>query len=183
MKHIKQDMEKLRRGASEGEDAYLSLDKKEFRMTEFGAMMVNIIMEWDQVMHDYYGGLAARETNPEVEKKFIQCLAQWEVCQIVMRQFYGIEYHFTRTDEYFGICTEDESDWLVKVYRPDESRVVVPQKVTRKGIKVDGQEYWNSELELRFLGREVNVEFTPCEILVKDIAGEIITTFDRTITN
>lgn len=134
VKHIKQDMEELRRGASEGEDAYLSLDKKEFRMTEFGAMMVNIIMEWDQVMHDYYGGLVAWENNPEVEKKFIQCLAQWEVCQVVMRQFYGIEYHFTRTDEYFGICTEDGCDWLVKVDRKPESLFKYKKAINRYGI-------------------------------------------------
>ena len=34
-----------------------------------------------------------------------------------MRQFYNIEYHFSRTDEYFGVCTEDETDWLFKVER------------------------------------------------------------------
>lgn len=27
-------------------------------------------------------------------------------------KFYGIEFFFTRTDEYFGIVTEDEADWL-----------------------------------------------------------------------
>lgn len=33
------------------------------------------------------------------------------------QEFYKIEYHFSRTDEYFGVCTEDESDWLFRVER------------------------------------------------------------------
>jgi len=36
---------------------------------------------------------------------------------MVIKQFYGIEYDFTRTDEYFGIVTEDETDWLFKIER------------------------------------------------------------------
>lgn len=46
-----------------------------------------------------------------------RCQAQWEVYKMAVRQFYGIEYCFSRTDEYFGICTEDETDWLFKVDR------------------------------------------------------------------
>lgn len=38
---------------------------------------------------------------------------------MAVRQFYGIEYCFSRTDEYFGVCTEDETDWLFKVNRAD----------------------------------------------------------------
>ncbi len=111
--------------------AYPPLNKREFLATELGSKMANIIVEWDQVMHDYYGGLVAWENNPGLEKKFIQCLAQWEVCQIVMRQFYGNEYHFTRTDEYFGICTEDGSDWLVKVFRgPATGSTLAPEYIT-----------------------------------------------------
>lgn len=48
-----------------------------------------------------------------------------------MRQFYGIKNHFTRTDEYFGICTEDESDWLVKVFRgPATGSALAPEYIT-----------------------------------------------------
>lgn len=36
---------------------------------------------------------------------------------MILRQFYGMEFHFTRTDEYFGIVTEDETVWLMKVER------------------------------------------------------------------
>lgn len=37
--------------------------------------------------------------------------------KLAIKQFYGIEFFFTRTDEYFGIVTEDEADWLMKVER------------------------------------------------------------------
>lgn len=36
------------------------------------------------------------------------CQAQWEVFQKAMEHFYGVEYHFTRNDDYFGICKSME---------------------------------------------------------------------------
>lgn len=36
---------------------------------------------------------------------------------MVLLQFFGIEYNFTRTDEYFGLVTEDEENWLFKIER------------------------------------------------------------------
>lgn len=36
---------------------------------------------------------------------------------LAVKQFYGIEFRFTRTDEYFGVCTGDESLWLMKEMR------------------------------------------------------------------
>lgn len=52
------------------------------------------------------------------EKKCVECcFAQWAVYKMAIKQFYGIEYHFTRTDEYFGVVTQDETDWLIKIER------------------------------------------------------------------
>lgn len=50
-------------------------------------------------------------------KNWDRCLAQHEVYQMAVKQFYGVEYHFSRTDDYFGLCTEDEQDWLFKYDR------------------------------------------------------------------
>lgn len=36
---------------------------------------------------------------------------------MAIRQFYGVEYCFTRTDTYYGLVTEDETDWLFRVER------------------------------------------------------------------
>ncbi|MCM1212936.1 MAG: Mu transposase C-terminal domain-containing protein [Lachnospiraceae bacterium] len=53
-----------------------------------------------------------------------------------------------------------------------------PQKVTRKGIMVNGREYWDEELELRYLGCKVNVVVTPDGIRVEDMDnGSVIATF------
>ena len=47
------------------------------------------------------------------------CQAQWEVYKMAIKQFYGVEYCFTRTDKYYGLVTEDETDWLFKVERKE----------------------------------------------------------------
>ena len=48
------------------------------------------------------------------------CQDRWEVFKLAIRQFYGIEFNFTRTDEYFGICNDDETIWLMKENRKEE---------------------------------------------------------------
>lgn len=83
----------------------MKLNKGKFLKTEFGASLQECITAWDKWL------------EVKDEKAAIWCQAQWEVYQMALRQFYGVEYHFTRTDEYFGICTEDAVDWLFKVKR------------------------------------------------------------------
>lgn len=98
----------------------MKLEKESFFKTEFGcelrdtvkAIDVNMIQqrkisEWKQP--EEYSRLRA-----ELDLLF----AKWEVFKLAIKQFYGIEYNFTRTDEYFGVCTEDESDYLIKEERP-----------------------------------------------------------------
>ena len=46
-----------------------------------------------------------------------QCQAQWKAFHMAIKQFYGISYYFNRSNEYFGVSTEDETDWLFKVER------------------------------------------------------------------
>lgn len=43
--------------------------------------------------------------------------AQWEIYKLFIKEIYGITYYFTRTSEYYGICTVDNTDWLFKIYR------------------------------------------------------------------
>ncbi len=76
------------------------MDKNEFLKSEFGKAMVRCAEEWDRwltVMDDE----AARWYQ-----------AQWNVFQMAVKQFCGVEYHFARTDEYVGICTKGKRDWL-----------------------------------------------------------------------
>ena len=47
------------------------------------------------------------------------CQAQWEVYKAAMKQFYSIEYNFTRLIIIMAFVTEDETDWLFKCYRSE----------------------------------------------------------------
>lgn len=81
------------------------MNKEKFLKTEFGGSLKECVTAWDKWLE-----IGDREAA-------YWCQAQWEVYQMALRQFYGIECHFTRTDEYVGVCTENEADWLFKVER------------------------------------------------------------------
>lgn len=153
----------------------LTLNRAQFLRTEFGSGLEKLISEWDRQLEER-GTLA---DDKEIDKSCEKCLAQWEVYQLAMKQFFGIEFHFTRTDDYFGVCTVNEEDWLFRRDRYPTPKVVSTQTVTRRGIKLNGQEYWDDDLLLGFLNRKVNVVITSCKILVEDMSGEIITTFTK----
>lgn len=87
--------------------------KKQFLASEFGKELVSMITAWDQALEKN----SRIGEDKEVLRTLAWCQAQWEVYCMAIKHFYGVEYHFTRTDEYYGLCTEDESDWLMKVDR------------------------------------------------------------------
>lgn len=45
--------------------------------------------------------------------------ARWDVFKLVLHQIYGIECSSTRTDGYFALCTDDETDFLFKFMRKE----------------------------------------------------------------
>ena len=83
----------------------MKFNKEKFLKTELGTEMTHCIDCWDKYL----------EKGDLDEAKIFQF--QWFVYQTTIKQFYGIEYHFTRTDEYYGLVTEDYKDWLYKVER------------------------------------------------------------------
>ena len=83
----------------------IKMNKEKLLRTELGGSLQECITAWDK-------GLQVGD-----RKAALWCQAQWEVYKMAVRQFYGIEYCFSRTDEYFGVCTEDETNWLFKVER------------------------------------------------------------------
>lgn len=86
------------------------LNRKKFlNETEFGRAMEKLVREWD--------GLLETKETPETIRKEAHCMSQWEVYQLAMKQFYGLDCHFTRTNEYFGIWIEDDATFLLKVDR------------------------------------------------------------------
>lgn len=95
----------------------MKMNKNNFLKTELGSELKCCIISWDKALDscrikEYY-----TEEYKRARKAADWCQAQWEVYKMAIKQFFGIEYCFTRTDEYFGLVTEDEADWLFKVCR------------------------------------------------------------------
>ncbi len=97
----------------------MKLNKEKFLKTELGSNLKECITAWDK----WLGELRKFNINnvgreyKETRKAADWCQAQWEVYRMAVKQFYGVEYNFSRTDEYFGVCTEGETDWLFKIER------------------------------------------------------------------
>lgn len=97
----------------------MKLNKEKILKTELGSSLHECITAWDHWLTELrkFSIDTVDQKYRETRKAADWCQAQWEVYQMALKQFYGIEYHFTRTDKYFGVCTEDEADWLFKVER------------------------------------------------------------------
>lgn len=106
----------------------MKLNKEKFKKTEVGAELEGCIRTWDNALEEIKKVTPGLSTHTQEDKglgyhywnnTIKTCQAQWEVYKMVLRQFYGVEYCFTRTDEYFGVVTEDETDWLFKYEREE----------------------------------------------------------------
>ena len=95
----------------------MKLNKEEFLTTKLGEELKECIAEWDEALEARRRCIEGTEEYQRLDRVALWCFAKYEVFQMVLKEFYGTEYHFTRTDEYFGMVTEDESDWLFKVER------------------------------------------------------------------
>lgn len=168
----------------------MKLNKEEFLKTEFGSELECTIIAWDEAL-ERNGRIGA---DKDILKTLSWCQAQWEVYRMAIKHFYGVEYHFTRTDEYYGLCTENERDFLFKkkrhaVVRDDMVKDMKStrewmkgnQKVTRRGVKVEGKWFWDDTLVLKHLGETVNVTIIEKEVFIKTLSGELIATFDKSI--
>lgn len=92
----------------------IKLDK--FLLTEFGSSMVACVEAWDDTLSRIsYNDLSDKMIRLREDCSCLQ--ARWEVYKMALKYIFGVDYHFTRTDEYFGICTADESEWLIKKER------------------------------------------------------------------
>lgn len=97
----------------------MKMNRAKFLKTELGSEL------WETVKAiDFYLSERAKTSEWKDPEKFAKLgkdidilMAKWEIFKMAIKQFYGIEYNLTRTDEYFGICTEDESDFLIKERR------------------------------------------------------------------
>lgn len=72
----------------------MKMNKEQFLKTEFGGELESTITAWDDA-------LSRNREDKEVLRTLAWCQAQWEVYRMAIKHFYGVEYHFTRTDEYY----------------------------------------------------------------------------------
>lgn len=103
----------------------MKLNKEKFMKTELGGELKETIRCWGMALDEI------RKATPGIgnpdqglgytywQNTCRSCQDRWEVFKLAIKQFYGIEFFFTRTEKYFGICNEDESIWLMKEGREE----------------------------------------------------------------
>lgn len=95
------------------------MNKEEFLRTELGmgicitARELNFLITEQAKISEWENLSEYDEYKTRIQIR----LTKLDVFKLAIKQFYGIEYHFTRTEEYFGLVTEDETDWLLKIER------------------------------------------------------------------
>lgn len=126
----------------------MMMNKEKFLKTEFGAELENCINVWDNALEERSRCAIG---NAKGDSKGLGysywnntctwCQAQWEIYQLALRQFYSLEYHFTRTSEYYGVVTADEKDWLIKFERENvRAREILERvKETFRGLDPEEQ--------------------------------------------
>lgn len=94
---------------------------------------------------------------------------------------------FDRTNIQIGLdyleLPEDDNDWLIKkhqrIWHPPTEPTFLKQKVTHRGIRIDGVEYWDADLVNLNLGKTVIVEYTPWLVGVYLESGSLLHIFSR----
>ena len=95
----------------------LILNKEKFLKTDFGKSLKKCVTDFDAALTARSKHYAGSDEYYLKQKNADVLLGQWQVYQLAMQQFYGVWVYFTRTDKYFGVCTEDEAFWLFKIER------------------------------------------------------------------
>lgn len=95
----------------------MKMNKEKFLRTEMGGEIIATIKLWDRALEEKKKYVEGTDKYYQEEEKAIRYAAKWEAFQIALHQFYGGWWHFTRTDEYFGVTTDDGKDWLYKEER------------------------------------------------------------------
>lgn len=136
----------------------MKLNIKKFMMTEMGGELEETIKAWDQALEE------RRKATPGIgdpdqgigfgywDRTCKSCQDRWEVFKLAIRQFYGIEFNFTRTDEYFGICNDDETIWLMK-----ENRSLKRLHVTLWKLQDTEDAHSDDECEIEAASIQVNI--------------------------
>ena len=167
----------------------MKLVKARFEKTEFGGQMVETVKAIDFYLEEksHTSQWQEPEKYKRLSKDIDQLFAQFEIFKLAVKQFYGVEYHFTRTDDYFGCCTNDGEDFLFRFEREKKSGKGLLKKLEKfeeleaaanKADEAYQAEPENAELEAAF-DKAYKEEFEAMEELLNSITtytnGEIDT--------
>lgn len=104
----------------------MSLNKEEFLKSELGWKLEETALAWNMALEERERLQKSGEVLDDFDLKsklraygniVRSCQDRWLVFQLMFKQFYGIEYQFKQTEEYYGIYTKDETDWLFRKKR------------------------------------------------------------------
>lgn len=73
--------------------------------SDFWGDLHRLVRNWDA---------AIIENHMDASKIFI---GQWEIACSALKLITGEDWHFTRDDKYYGICTEDKEKYLIRYDR------------------------------------------------------------------
>ncbi len=157
----------------------MKLVKARFERTEFGGQMVETVKAIDFYLEERSHTSQWREPEKyeELNKDIDRLFAQFEIFRLAVKQFYGVEYHFTRTDDYFGCCTNDGEDFLFRFEREKKSGKELLKKLEKfeeleaaanKKDKAYEAEPENTEAEAAF-DKAYKAEFQAMEELLNGI--------------
>jgi hypothetical protein len=96
---------------------YMELDKEWLMGSAFGMSMCDYVDLLDKALDRKCRCTQFSEEWFKEDIAVQRNMARWDMARLALQSFYGIHYNFTRTKEYYGICNDNESDWLYKVER------------------------------------------------------------------
>lgn len=96
----------------------LEFDKKEFLASEFGMELQLCIKSLAKSLANCNKYSEGDEQYAKSKKLASWAMAQWEIFQIAIKHFYGLQYEFTHTNGYYGLLLKDGSDWLIQIKEP-----------------------------------------------------------------
>ena len=91
-------------------------NKEDFLNSIFGRGLIECIQWWDKHLCEMskFNWVTPEYRSAEYLAHGYE--SQWAVYKKYFRTI-GLEYNFSRTDKYFGICSDNETDWLIKFDR------------------------------------------------------------------
>ena len=135
----------------------MKLVKEKFVKTEFGGQMVETVKAIDFYLEEksHTSQWQEPEKYKRLSKDIDRLFAQFEIFKLAVKQFYGVEYHFTRTDDYFGCCTNDGEDFL---FRFEREKKVSGKELLKKLEKFEELEAATSKADEAYEAEPENAE-------------------------